>query len=181
MERSYSATGIILKRSDVGEADRIITVFTKEYGKMVAIAKGCRKLTSSRAAALEPGSYSKVYLIKTKSMPILTQTQLLNDFSHAKRDLTSMRKVFEVLEILDALLSEEDEQSQVFGHALTIFEHMNAPEATHSGVVRTHLTAILQILGFADRSDIDFSKPLLGFIEEITQKKLHSYSYLTQA
>lgn len=178
MMKSFPATGIILKRSDIGEADRIVTIFTRECGKVTAVAKGCRKLSSSRASALEPGTFSKLYLVKTKGLSILTQTQLLNDFSAAKTDLSRMRKVFEVLEMLDSLLIEEDEQEQVFLHTLAIFEHLTQEE-TKGGVVRAHLSSIIEILGFADRSEIDFTKPLRDFVEEITQKKLKAYAYLS--
>lgn len=181
MAKSYSATGIILKRSDVGEADRIVTTFSREYGKIAAIAKGCRKLSSSRAAALEPGSHSKIYLIGTKSLPILTQAQLITDFSHAKKDLVSMRKVFEVLEIIDSLLVEEDIQERVFGHTLAIFEHLNEKSETKSSVVRAHLTAIVEILGFADRDDLTGNKPFRDYVEELTQKKLKAFAFLSQA
>lgn len=181
MARSYSASGIVLKRSDVGEADRIVTIFTKEFGKVAAIAKGCRKLSSSRAAALEPGSHSKLFLIETKSLPILTQAQLITDFSHAKKDLVSMRKVFEVLEIIDSLLIEEDAQERVFAHTLAIFEHLNAKEETKSSFVRAHLTAIVEILGFADRQDIVGSKPFRDYVEELTSKKMKSFAFLTQS
>jgi DNA repair protein RecO (recombination protein O) len=177
--RSYSTTGIILKRSDVGEADRIVTLFTREYGKLTAIAKGCRKLSSSRGSSLEPGTFSKVHLVKTKSLPILTQAQLINDFSKAKQDLTSMRKVFEVLEMLDSLLIEEDAQEQVFALTNAIFEHLSS-DNVRSSVVRDHLSSIIETLGFGERSQIDFSKPLRDFVEEITQHKLKAYAFLTQ-
>lgn len=177
MDRSFATIGIILKRTDVGEADRVVTFCTREHGKITAIAKGCRKLTSSRASALEPGSLSKIYLVKTKSMPILTQATLLDDYAEAKKDLTSMRKIFEVLEMLDSLLSEEDIQEKVFLHAQAIMEHLASGEA-QGGVVRAHLASIIAILGFGERQDIDFSRPLRDFVEEITSKKMKAYAYL---
>lgn len=177
---SSSVSGIILKRSDVGEADRIVTVFTREQGKIAAVAKGCRKLSSSRAAALEPGSHSKIFLVETKSLPILTQAQLITDFSHAKKDLTSMRKVFEVLEIIDSLLIESDIQERVFAHTLAIFEHLNTLELTNANTVRAHLTAIVEILGFADRANMVGGRPFRDYVEELTQKKMKAYAYLTQ-
>jgi DNA repair protein RecO (recombination protein O) len=177
--RSSSVTGIVLKRSDVGEADRIITFFTKERGKVVVVAKGCRKLSSSRAAALEPGSHSKIFLVETKNLPILTQAQLIADFSHAKKDLVSMRRVFEVLEMIDSLLIEEDVQERVFSHALAILEHLNSQEITNHGFVRAHLSAIVEILGFADREELVSARPLRDFVEEVTQRKMKAYAYLS--
>lgn len=177
MHKSFVTTGIILKRSDVGEADRIVTLCTREHGKITAVAKGCRKLTSSRASALEPGSLSKVYLIRTKSLPILTQAVLLNDYADAKKDLMSMRKVFEVLEMLDSLLSEEDSQERVFLHAQAIMDHLACDEV-RGGIVRAHLASIIETLGFGEQQEIDFTRPLRDFVEEITAKKMKAYAYL---
>ena len=58
--RSYRAQGIVLRHVEVGEADRILTLYTLEYGKVQAIAKGVRKLRSRKAGHLEP--FSRVEL-----------------------------------------------------------------------------------------------------------------------
>ncbi len=177
--KSFLATGIILKRMDIGEADRMVTVFTKEHGKMVAVAKGCRKLTSSKLSALEPATLSKCYFISTNNAPLLTQAQLLQDFAGAKKDLPSMRKIFEVLEMVDMLLMDEDEQPEVFDRTHAILDHLNTEEKTNPLFVRTHLISIIQTLGFAHFDEIDLSRPIKDFVEELTQRKLHSYAFLS--
>ena len=50
--RSYRAEAIVLKHHDWGEADRILTVFTREHGKLRVIAKGVRKIRSRRVTGL---------------------------------------------------------------------------------------------------------------------------------
>ena len=80
---SSSTDAIVLKRTSVGESDRIVTLLTPEQGKLTCVAKGVRKLTSSQRAYLEPGNLVSIYLIETTGMPILTQTKLKNDFSPA--------------------------------------------------------------------------------------------------
>ncbi len=176
--RSFSAIGIVLKRTDVGETDRVVTLFTREFGKIVAVAKGCRKLNSSKLASLEPGTLSKVFFVKTKSLPILTQAQLINDYPNAKKDLSRLRKVFEVLEMLDSLLIEEIEQTEIFSHVLAIFNHLDL-ESSHAGVIRSHLSSIIEILGFGQEQKIDLTRPLRDFVEEITSSKMRAFAFLT--
>ena len=52
-ERLYRTDAIILRRSDFGEADRLLTVFTPERGKLRLLAKGVRKTTSRKAGHVE--------------------------------------------------------------------------------------------------------------------------------
>jgi len=51
--KSYKAEGIVIKRKNFGEADRILTVFTKKYGKIKVLAKGVRRITSRRGPNVE--------------------------------------------------------------------------------------------------------------------------------
>ncbi|HSW89747.1 MAG TPA: DNA repair protein RecO [Patescibacteria group bacterium] len=176
--RSFATTAVCLKRTDTGEADRVVTLFSREYGKLTVIAKGCRRLNSSRAASLEPGTVAKIYLVETKGMSILTQATLLNDFSCAKKDLSGMRKIMEVLEMVDSLLVEEDAQPQVFSHTLAILTHLNEPTQS-TQIVRTHLVEILKTLGFVDNVSLDFTAPIRDFVEHVTSRKLKAFAYLT--
>ena len=52
--RSFRAEAVVLRHSDWGEADRLLTLFTREAGKTRAIAKGARKIRSRKAGHLEP-------------------------------------------------------------------------------------------------------------------------------
>ena len=71
--RSYRAEAIVLKHHDWGEADRILTAFTREHGKLRVIAKGVRKIRSRRAGHLEPFTHVMLQLAKSKELPIVTQ------------------------------------------------------------------------------------------------------------
>src|SRR6185503_8761599 len=91
--KTFNALGIVLKRTNTGETDRVVSLLTQEHGKLVAIAKGVRKMSSSRRADLEPGNYIKAQFVVTKSMPILTQTKLIDDCSQIRQSLPEIRKL----------------------------------------------------------------------------------------
>lgn len=177
--RGFSTTGIVLKRTNVGEADRVVTLFTREHGKIIAIAKGARKLTSSKLSALEPGCLSKMYLVRTQSLPLLTQATLMEDFSPGKRDLVRLRKVFEILEMLDTLLPEEDEHMQVFSYIQEILNHIATADSVSSRFVRDRLTSILEELGFIEKEKVSLSTSIRELVEGLTQKELKAYAYLS--
>jgi DNA repair protein RecO (recombination protein O) len=75
--RVYVAEGIVLKRRNVGEADRILTVFTKKYGKIRVIAKGVRRITSRRAGHIEVFTRVILTLHSYKNMDIVTEAQAI--------------------------------------------------------------------------------------------------------
>ena len=82
--KNFNVNGIILKRNKVGETDRVVTLLTQDYGKLVAVAKGVRKLTSSKRAALEPGNLVRAYFVKTKSLFTLNVPAPGSSLSHVK-------------------------------------------------------------------------------------------------
>ncbi len=77
--QSYSITGIILKRVNVGEYDRIVTILSQEDGKQAYVAKGVRRTTASSGSYFEPGNTVQAHCIHTKGLPILTQAKLLKN------------------------------------------------------------------------------------------------------
>ncbi|HOI05010.1 MAG TPA: DNA repair protein RecO, partial [Candidatus Woesebacteria bacterium] len=79
MPRTFSSQAIVLKRRAMGETDRLLTLLTQDRGKLVVLAKGARRLTSSNRANLEPGNLIQAFFIETKSLTLLTQSRLLFD------------------------------------------------------------------------------------------------------
>lgn len=174
--RSVSTAAIVLKRSNVGEADRIVTLLTEEQGKITCIAKGVRKINSSNRANLEPGNLITAYLITTKSLPILTQTRLINDFASSKQTLVKMRQLTQILEMLDRLFVENVEDSALFQDITQILRDLNAPSRQHQ--LRERLQALLGQLGYQTLEDSGHAT-LLEYIAEITDRPMRSWEYLT--
>ena len=60
--------GVILKRRNFGEADRILTIYTRDYGKVICLAKGVRRPRSKKAGHLELGSWCKIFAVHGKNL-----------------------------------------------------------------------------------------------------------------
>lgn len=111
---SYRVEGIILKRTNFGEADRIITVFAKHYGKLKVLGKGVRRITSRRAGSVELFNQAILFLHKGRNFDILTEATTLNTFPHFRQNFQKVGAAYYTCELIDRLTPEEQEHDAVY-------------------------------------------------------------------
>lgn len=99
--RSFRTPAIILKRRDMGEADRLVTLFTPFHGKVEAIAKGARKPDSTKTGHVELYTRADVLIAKGREIDILTQAEMIEPFLPLREDLTRAAYASYVVELLD--------------------------------------------------------------------------------
>ena len=115
MRSNYSSTkAIILKRINYKDADKIITMYTKELGKISTIAKGIRKVTSRKRSHLELLNLVEVYLVESHDWYIITQAQAIKSFSRLKDNLSTTSWGYYVAEIFEKITSESEKNSKLF-------------------------------------------------------------------
>lgn len=172
---TYKTEGIIIKRKNFGEADRILTIFSKNYGKISAIAKGVRKINSRRAPHLELFNQVSLLLSKGKNLDVITETQLITSFSNLKKDLKKVGLAFEACELVDQVTREGPTQEQVFNllrMCLNDLNHLNSKGIEK--VIDNFERQLLVILGFLPKNEVLSKIELSGFVEKIIEKKLKS-------
>ena len=174
--RQISTAALILKRTNSGEADRVVTLITPDQGKIVCIAKGVRKMTSSRGALLETGNLVKCQLVQTHGLPILTQATLISDCLPIHGNLVKHRQLVQFLEILDRLLVEQELELVLFEHILSIRSLIVTKEPT-SGTVTGKLESLLEQLGYQHPDQTKFNS-ILEYVAALTEKPLKSWEYL---
>src|SRR3989344_3344337 len=109
----YTAEGIVIRRQNTGEADRILTIFTKRYGKIRAMAKGIRRVPSRRAGHLEVFSHARVSLYRGKTFDIVTEASTVTTIVNLNH-LTTLSHAYYTAELIDRLIPEEEEHDIVF-------------------------------------------------------------------
>ncbi len=114
--RTYNTEGIVLKRRNLGEADRILTILSKEFGKISIKAPGVRRIPSRRSAHVELLNLSQITLYGSSKifMPIVTQAQTLEDFSGVKSDLHKIGYAYYICELINGLCPDNQENRSVF-------------------------------------------------------------------
>lgn len=170
MNRTYRTEGVIVKGFNFGEADRILTIFTKHYGKIKARAPGVRRLTSRKAGNLELFNQVRIFLAKGKTFDVLTEVEVINSFENVRRDLKKVSVFYYFSELVERLTAEGQEHQQVYDLLVESFEKVLQGQSLRKSVIGFQKN-ILEILGFGVPESEDF-KVLQDFIENIIERKL---------
>src|SRR5512143_252235 len=105
---SFRVEAVILRHSDYGEADRMLTLYTAQLGKTRALAKGARKIASRKAGHIEPFTHVKLQLAKGRDMPLVTQADTVDAYQPLREDLVLTSQAAYVLELLDRFTYEDE-------------------------------------------------------------------------
>lgn len=128
--KSYKTSGIILKRSNLGEADRIITAFTSEYGKVKFVAKGVRKINSKMGGTLEPFYLVELLILPGKSLDTLASSNIQEIFLNTQTDLERIKLSSLFSEIIDKTMPDKTPNLEIFELLLECLRQINTPKLT---------------------------------------------------
>jgi recombinational DNA repair protein (RecF pathway) len=156
---SLTVEGIILKRANFGEADRMITILTKHLGKVSVIARGVRRITSRRAGNVELLNLVKIGLFKGKGYT-LTEAESIETFPRLKSNLALSTAAFHILELSNKLLPEDDPNFRAYDLIVETLRKLE--ENPRQILIRAFEIKFLDLLGF-------FSTRALPGMEESTK------------
>ncbi len=147
---SFKLEAVVLRHSDWGEADRIISLFTRQQGKIRAVARGVRKIRSRKAGHLEPFTRVTLQLAKSKDLPIITQAETISAHSEIRSDLLLIGYASYVVEVLDKFTYEEGENIPLYNLLVDTLKRLSAPEEHQDLqlVVRYYELRLLDHMGF---------------------------------
>jgi len=176
LQRSQQLDAIIMKRVNVGEKDRIITLLSQQQGKITVIAKGSRSMLSSRCSVLEPGMYIKAGILATKGMPYLLEVNLQEDFIHTKSSLPKMKQLFQVLEMFDRLIPDQ-EVSDAFDFLLEALHLMNTPQNQFT-TIKHKIESFIESMGYQHPSETQYHS-LTEYVSVLADRPMNSYRFLS--
>ena len=112
--RRYSSEAIVLARRNYSEADRILTVVSKHYGKLVLIAKGVRKPESRKRGSIEVFSKIKFSAARGRVFDIVTEVEMLRFYKDIRNDLKKVSLAYYFLEVVDKIIQQEEKNGEIF-------------------------------------------------------------------
>jgi DNA repair protein RecO (recombination protein O) len=125
-QHSYPIEAIILKRTDLGEADRVLTLFTPTKGKFHAIAKGIRRPISKKAGHLELLSHSQLQLALGRNLDIITQAEVRENFLLLRTELWHMTCGLYLAELVDRFIEDHTKHPEVYNLMLEMLRNLEA-------------------------------------------------------
>ncbi|MEK7571693.1 MAG: DNA repair protein RecO [Patescibacteria group bacterium] len=178
--RSFKTEGIIIKRLNYKDADRILTIFTKEHGKIAVKAAGVRKITSRRSSHIELFNHTGMTLYQsTTGFPVLTEAVVIDHFSPIKKNLETIGHAYHLCELVNGLCPEQQENYAVFAllkkTLAALAQRIEATSEELRKIIHTFEIELLSILGYWHKSEVvPATMDVSAFIEDIMERKLRS-------
>ena len=145
---TYQADAIVLRRLDYGEADRILTLLTREYGKLGAIAKGARRAKARTGSSLDLFGRSRMMLARGRNLDVVAQVERQGDVRHIAGDLHRTAYACLVAEVVDKVLEDRHPVDDIFALVVTTLGQLNDPERQPRADAAWFLMRILDLLGY---------------------------------
>ncbi len=166
--------GIVIRRRNFGEADKLLTIFTKSNGKITVKAPGIRKVASRRSPHVELLNRTKLTLYTNGNMPLLSEAEMISDYKFIKNDLLKVGFGYHICEVIDGLCPENEYNEDVFTLLVQTLDTLCVEEDTHE-LIRNFELRLLDLLGFANRRmwTSDYFN-VQAYIESLMEKKLKS-------
>lgn len=128
--RTYRAEALTLRKMPLGEADLLLTLYTREAGKLRAVAKGARRSTSRLVGHFEPLTLNRLSLARGRNLDIVTQAQVIENFTTLKGDLTGITKGLYVAELVDGFGAEAHPNQPLYDLALETLQAIGEDPAS---------------------------------------------------
>ncbi len=121
-----TTVGFIFKERELGEADKIFSIFSKDFGRIELLGKSVRKISSKLRWGMEIFSFSQVEFVEGKFQKRLVGVQPLEKFKNLKRNLKKLSIAFKISEILDSLIKGEEKEERIYQLIKETFSKLNS-------------------------------------------------------
>jgi DNA repair protein RecO (recombination protein O) len=112
--RSYTSEGIVLGRKNYGEADRIISVFSKDHGRISLMAKGIRRPKSKKRGHLEIFSLLNFQAISGHGIDTIIEADIVDDFKEIRKSLPKVSLAYYFMEVVGKITHESEKNQELF-------------------------------------------------------------------
>jgi DNA repair protein RecO (recombination protein O) len=144
------ALALVVRTTDWSETSRIATLWTRELGKVRALAKGGRRLKSSFESALDLLSVCSIVLLRKTSgtLDLLTEAQVQRRFPKLRQNLAALHAGCYIAELLGDLTEDYDPHPSLFDEALATLEDLGRPGLTVGPRLARFELVLLRELGY---------------------------------
>jgi len=145
--RIYKTEAIVLRQNSLGEADRIVTLYTPLNGKVRAVARGVRRPKSKLSGHLELLNRVKVSLARGRNLDIVSEAEVVKGYRQIRSDLNRITKAIYMAELVDNFSVENAPNQPLFDLALEFMEWLSG-DANSDILLRYFEARLLDVTGY---------------------------------
>jgi DNA repair protein RecO (recombination protein O) len=112
--RSYTSEGIVLGRKNYGEADRILSIYSKDHGRISLMASGIRRPKSRKRGHLEIFSLLNFQAVKGRGMDMIIEADITDDFKEIRKSLSKVSLAYYFMEVVGKITHENEKNQELF-------------------------------------------------------------------
>ena len=168
---SYSSEGIVLARRNFGEADRILSIYTKTLGRISLLAKGIRRPKSKKRGHVEIFSLVKFQAISGHGIDLMTEVDIINDFSETRKSLAKISLAYYFMEVVGKITHEGEPNIDLFNLLLDFLSILSKTNSLKK-LRMSFILKLLTLMGYwpegKEMNDADM------VLEEVIERKINS-------
>lgn len=157
MHHIYHTNGFILSSVNKGEANKMLTIYTREMGLVRAMVQGIRLHKSKLRFALQDLSYSNVDLVRGKDIWRVTSAKNITTFPYARSSRASLLIIARVSKLLERLCDGEESNEKIFDdfiQTLYLLDDVNISKSSREALELHLVLRIMDTLGYIGESDM---------------------------
>ncbi len=154
MAKTYRDQVVVLKRIEFGEADVILVVFGRKQGIVSAIAKGARRLRSSKSGNLELFTQIDALFSEGRNLDILSEAVAIDSFESWRTELEYISLAYYATDITTMLLAEGEQYTYIYDRLIEFYAWLGKTPSA-SLLIRWYEVQLLQALGFWSSQELD--------------------------
>lgn len=145
--RTYWVEAIVLRVIPYGEKDRILTIYTRRFGKLSAIAKGSRNPLTRLAPATQLFTHAHYFLAQGKTFEVITQVRIIETFERLRRDVNLMAACAQCCEMLMKSIPDGEPDSEMFDDLLSALRIANSGAGSET-LLAAFISRLLMHVGY---------------------------------
>ncbi len=170
--------GVVLKKTDIGEDNQLITFYTRDFGKLTGVAKSVKKSSSKQASHLELFNLVDFRLIAGKTQSIIASAQSLETFTYLKDSLDRLAAGYFILEAFNRLIYEHEKDAMLWNFIQEALIGLNRAEliegelAEYIAKTKENFLNVLGYTQYWDKKEVNY------FLESLSQRKFSSLDFI---
>jgi DNA repair protein RecO (recombination protein O) len=168
---SYSSEGIVLTRRNFGEADRILVLYTKNFGRISLLAKGIRRPKSRKRGHVEVFNKIKFQAVVGHGLDLIIEAEVTDGFKEIRTSLKKISLAYYITEVVGRITHEGEEHVEVYDLIIDTFERLKTTKLLKKLRLQ-FVTELLIILGYWPNGKILTNPDEI--LEEVTERAMYS-------
>ena len=169
--RTYSDEGIVLTRRHYAEADRILSVYSKNHGRLSLIAKGVRRPTSKKRGHIEVFNQIKFQAVRGRGLDLMTEAEIIENFAEIRKSLKKVALAYYFMEVVGRTTHEGEKHSELYENILENLRRLRTAKELKK-LRKQFVYESLTILGFWPKGKILLDPD--AKLAEVTERNLSS-------